>query len=194
MTIAFYNKKGGTGKTTSAASIESALRERGHTVALYNLDTQRNLKDAQFVLPEFLETVLGNSDTEFNLLDCPPAFDEASATALRYADVVVIPVQPEPYAIEGLQDVLATIEEVRSRGYHVDFRILMTMMDSRIRVCREIEENVRDVMGSLVLRTSIKESSKFIEATIVKKSVIDYAPKSPGAVAYRDVCAELLGE
>lgn len=128
------------------------------------------------------------------LIDCPPSLGLLTLNALVASDSVLIPLQAEYYAMEGLGELLRTIQNVR-RALNPDLRregVVITMTDGRNRLCREVERQAREVLGDGVFRTTIPRNVRLGEAPSHGKSIVEYAPSSSGAQAYIDLGDELL--
>ena len=128
------------------------------------------------------------------LLDCPPSLSILTLNALIAADSVLVPLQAEFFALEGLSQLLRTVREVR-RGANPGLRIegvLLTMVDARNRLARQVESDARETLGELVFETMIPRNVRISEAPSFAQSVLDYDPRSRGSKAYRDLAAEIL--
>ena len=193
MIIAFFNNKGGIGKTSSCAAFGSALRERGHSVALFTLDRQRNLGGGKYISTGKIEAAIEAANCEFNLIDCPPGLNARSRKALSIADKVLIPMEAEGFAVEGLASILKIMKEFQSVGRDVEYRILFVRIDSRLPYQAELENFVRASEGATVMQARILFSRQVGEANIAKQSVIEHAPKCAAANAYRAAAKELTG-
>ena len=131
---------------------------------------------------------------EFIFVDCPPSLSLLTLNALAAADGVLIPVQCEYLALEGLSQLVATIERVRAGlnpGLHVD-GLLMTMFDARTHLSQQVADEVRRHFGDRLFETMIPRSVRLSEAPSFGKPGIVYAPSAPAAQAYRALAAELL--
>jgi chromosome partitioning protein len=133
------------------------------------------------------------SHLDYIFIDCPPSLGLLTVNALVAAPEVLIPIQCEYYALEGLEQLLRTIELVRS---HLNPRlsvttILLTMYDGRTRLASQVADEVRDHFGSVVLRPIIPRSVRVSEAPSYGQSVMTYDPGSSGAVAYMEAAREL---
>jgi chromosome partitioning protein len=129
------------------------------------------------------------------LLDCPPSLDFLTVNALTAASEVLIPVQCEYYALEGLNHLRSTIFEVR-KHLNPDLEIsgvLLTMFDNRTNLARQVAEDVRSFFGDRVFRTMIPRNVRLSEAPSFGLPVALYAPRSSGAEAYAAVAAEVMG-
>ncbi|HEY0932580.1 MAG TPA: ParA family protein [Trebonia sp.] len=135
-------------------------------------------------------------DTEkfdYVLIDCPPSLGLLTINALVAAEEVLIPIQCEYYALEGLEQLLRTVELVRG---HLNAKllvstILLTMYDGRTRLATQVADDVRSHFGETVLQTIVPRSVRVSEAPSYGQSVITYDPASSGAVAYAEAAREL---
>ena len=130
----------------------------------------------------------------FIFLDCPPALGPLTVNALAAADRVLVPVQAEYYALEGLAQLLHSVELVRAR---LNPRLalagmLLTMVDGRTRLAADVAAEVRRHFGPLVFRTAVPRSVRLAEAPSHGLPAIAYDRRSPGADAYWKVAMELV--
>ena len=133
-------------------------------------------------------------DYDWILIDCPPSLGLLTINALVASDGVLIPLQAEYYAMEGLGELLRTIAMVR-RSLNPDLEregIVITMTDQRNRLCREVEKQSREVFGAGVFETTIPRNVRLGEAPSHGKSIVEYAPSSSGAQAYLELADELI--
>jgi chromosome partitioning protein len=131
---------------------------------------------------------------EVVLVDCPPSLGLLSVNALCAADSVLIPLQTEYYALEGLAALLETIELVRS-GLNPELAIegiLLTLYDARNRLCRQVADEARRHFGEQVFRTMIPRNVRLSEAPSHGKPAILYDAGSVGARAYLQLAQELI--
>jgi chromosome partitioning protein len=133
------------------------------------------------------------SNLDYVLIDCPPSLGLLTLNALVAAEEVLIPIQCEYYALEGLEQLLRTVELVRG---HLNAKlristILLTMYDGRTRLATQVADDVRSHFGDVVLQTIIPRSVRVSEAPSYGQSVITYDPASTGAVAYVEAAREL---
>ncbi len=131
---------------------------------------------------------------DFVFLDCPPSFGPLTVNALAAADQVIVPVQAEYYALEGLSQLLGSIELVKARlNPRLGLAgILLTMVDGRTRLAAEVEAEVRQHFGDLVFTTTVPRSVRLAEAPSHGLPAIAYARHSSGAEAYWKVAMELV--
>jgi chromosome partitioning protein len=133
------------------------------------------------------------SHLDYVLVDCPPSLGLLTLNALVAAEEVLLPIQCEYYALEGVQQLLNTAELVRvnfNPGLHVS-TVLLTMYDGRTRLASDVADDVRAHFGTSVLHTIIPRSVRVSEAPSRGQSVITYDPGSSGAVAYLEAAREL---
>jgi len=130
---------------------------------------------------------------DYVFIDCPPSLGLLTLNALVAANEVLVPVQCEYYALEGLTQLMRTIEMVRSslRPELVMSTILLTMYDGRTRQAEQVANEVRHYFGGLVLRTTIPRSVRVSEAPSHGQTVLTYDPGSPGAMSYLDAAREI---
>jgi len=130
----------------------------------------------------------------FILIDCPPSLGFLTLNGLRAADEVLIPIQAEYFALEGLARLMKTVERVRG-SLHPGLRvggIVLTMYDARTNLSRQVGEELRSHMPSLVYRVAIPRNVRLAEAPSHGKPVITYDISSPGAQAYLALAGEFL--
>jgi len=133
------------------------------------------------------------SHLDYVFVDCPPSLGLLTVNALVAAEEVLLPIQCEYYALEGVQQLLNTAELVRvnfNPGLHVS-TVLLTMYDGRTRLASDVADDVRAHFGASVLRTIIPRSVRVSEAPSRGQSVISYDPGSSGAIAYTEAAKEL---
>ena len=147
----------------------------------------------EFVLSEQLSTV--QNEYDFCVIDCPPSLGLLTLNALVSSTDVVVPVQAHYYAMEGLKQLLETVSIIRERFHPCDVKILgllLTFVESRARLSNQIQEQMRDFFGDLVLATVIHRTIKLAEAPSAGESVMTYAPDSKGAAEYTALAEEIL--
>ena len=151
-----------------------------------------NYPNRETVLKGLLEEV--RNDYEFIIIDCSPSLGLITVNALTASDAVVIPVQCEFFALEGLGKLLNTIKIVQSRlnTELVIEGILMTMYDGRLRLCNQVVSEVRRHFEDIVFTTIIHRNSKLSEAPSFGKPVILYDSDCKGAINYLNLAKEVL--
>ena len=148
-------------------------------------------EDGDRFLAEALKHVEG---FDFVLLDCPPSLGPLTVNALAAADRVIVPVQTEYYALEGLAQLVRSINLVRARlnPRLAIAGVLITMADARTRLSAEVEREVRRHFGELVFSTVVPRTVRLAEAPSHGMPVTHYDRRSPGAEAYWKVAMELV--
>jgi len=136
---------------------------------------------------------LDMTNFDYLLIDCPPSLGLLTVNALVAAEEVLIPIQCEYYALEGLEQLLRTVELVRG---HLNAKlristILLTMYDGRTKLADQVTSEVRDHFGDTVLKTVIPRSVKVSEAPGFGQTVLAYDPGSRGAMSYLDAAREV---
>lgn len=162
----------------SSADIELVANERRSFL----------LKDA-LSNPALQEIGLG-----FILIDCPPSLNLLTVNAMVAADSILIPLQSEFFALEGLSQLMLTIREIRQSA-NAALRIegvLLTMHDSRNRLAQQVENDARETLGELVFETIVPRNVRVSEAPSFAVPVIDYDPNSKGSIAYKALADELM--
>jgi chromosome partitioning protein len=249
-TVAFFNQKGGTAKTTSTLNVAAALAERGLNVLVLDLDPQASLTMAvgvditeldisvydvlvddqvhlsRIVQPTALEHVwvapshpdLAAAELEllnvlererrleralsekldqqfdFLLIDAPPALNILSINILVAVNQLVIPIEPHPLSLMVLRRLFETIARVRrlNPGLKV-IGFLPTKVHHSSRLASDMIETLREQFPDVPLLPSIPLSVKSAESIAEHTSILEYMPKSPVSIAYREVAAQLVG-
>jgi chromosome partitioning protein len=144
------------------------------------------------VLRQHLDVGLGTFDSVF--IDCPPSLGELTQAALASSTEVLMPIQCEYYAMEGLTQMIHVIRDVmhRNPGKLTFGGILLTMYDPRFELTLEVDNEVRDFFGEIVFDTVIPRDIAISEAPSHGLSVLAYAPRSQGTRAYIELCMEVL--
>ncbi|HYL78682.1 MAG TPA: AAA family ATPase [Bryobacteraceae bacterium] len=128
------------------------------------------------------------------LIDCPPALDLLTVNAMVAADSILIPIQCEFFALEGVSQLLDTIERVRE-SFGRDLKVegvLLTMYDDRMNLTRQVEEDLRQFFENSVFQTVIPRSIRLAEAPSFGKPILSYDPRSRGAESYIQLAKEIL--
>jgi len=131
---------------------------------------------------------------EFILLDCPPALDLLAINALVAADSVLVPIQCEYFALEGVSELLDTLMRIR-RAQKLTLAvegILLTMFDERTNLSRQVRDDLKDFFGSQVFSTFIPRNVRLAEAPSHGQPVLTYDPRSSGAESYRQLAEEVI--
>ncbi len=134
------------------------------------------------------------SNYDFVIVDCPPALDLLTLNALVASDSVLIPIQCEFFALEGISQLMDTVDRVRDAfnpGLCVE-GVLLTMYDDRTNLTRQVEADLREFFGRQVFRTIIPRSVRLAEAPSFGKPILAYDPRSRGAEAYIQLAKEFM--
>ncbi len=186
---------------TGTVSVAEAARPAGPD-NLWVVPAHQDLAGAAVELPRIensekrLRDMLGPIRERFqcSLLDCPPSLGPVTVNALVAADRVIVPVQAEYLALEGLVQFLDTVQLIRRElnPRLVMAGILITMADERTRLAQDVERDLREHFPELVFRTVIPRNVRVAEAPSFGAPVVDHAPNSPGSRAYREFARELV--
>ncbi|MBN1910482.1 MAG: ParA family protein [Pirellulales bacterium] len=132
---------------------------------------------------------------DYVLIDCPPSLGQLTQTALASSTEVLMPIQCEYFAMEGLAQMIEVIRRVIDQQEHqLEFGgIVLTMYDDGLELTHEVDREVREFFGEIVFDTVIPRDVAVSESPSHGKSVIDYAPRSRGARAYVELCMEVIG-
>ncbi len=150
------------------------------------------LPNHSFLLKQAL-TAQSLAAYDYILIDCPPSLSLLTLNAMTAADSVLVPLQAEFYALEGLSQLMLTLREVRERA-NPALRIagiVLTMTDNRNNLSQQVEADARATMGDLVFKTVIPRNVRVSEAPSHARPVLEYDPGSRGSEAYRRLAAEL---
>jgi chromosome partitioning protein len=131
---------------------------------------------------------------DFVILDCPPALDLLTLNSLVAADRLLVPMQAEYFALEGISELVQTLDRVRE-SLNKDLEIegvLLTMYDDRTNLAQQVTQNLKEFFKDKLLKTVIPRNVRLAEAPSYGKPVMLYDPKSKGAEAYRDLAIEIL--
>lgn len=131
---------------------------------------------------------------DYVLIDCPPSLNLLTVNAMVAAHSVLVPLQSEFFALEGLSQLMKSVQEVRGTANpHLRFEgVLLTMYDQRTNLAKQVEESAREVMGELVFDTIIPRSVRVSEAPSFAMPVLTYDSNSQGSKAYRDLAEEMI--
>jgi chromosome partitioning protein len=151
-----------------------------------------NYPNREMVLQQILEPI--RNDYDFIIIDCSPSLGLITVNALVASDSVVVPVQCEFFALEGLGKLLNTVKIVQSRlNTNLQIEgILMTMYDGRLRLCNQVVAEVRRHFDELVFQTIVHRNTRLSEAPSVGKPVVLYDAESKGAINYLNLAKEIL--
>jgi chromosome partitioning protein len=134
------------------------------------------------------------AEYDYIVIDCPPALDLLTLNALVASDAVLIPIQCEFFALEGISQLMDTVDRVK-QSFNPDLRVegvLLTMYDDRTNLTRQVEADLREFFGDEVFKTVVPRSVRLAEAPSFGKSILAYDPRSRGAEAYIQLAKEIL--
>ena len=150
------------------------------------------MEEREYILKNIFDKI--QSDFDYLIIDCPPALGLMTLNVLSAADSIIIPIQAEFYALEGLSQLVKTIRSV-TKNLNPDLDILgilLTMFDGRTNLSLQVQQEVKDYFGDIVFKTVIPRSVKLSEAPGFGQPITTYAPKSKGGTAYKKLCREVL--
>jgi len=148
--------------------------------------------DAPFRLKDKMDGLVKAYD--FIIIDTPPTLGLITVNALVASDYLIVPIQPSYFALEGTDDLLDTVEKVRARP-NPNLKVLgvlITLLDKRTTLAKDIHEQIRQVFGEKVFETVISKSVRLEESPAFKESIFTFAPNSSGAVEYTRLCEEVM--
>ena len=146
----------------------------------------------EFRLRDAIESI--RTQFTFILLDCPPALDLLTLNALTAADGLLVPLQAEYFALEGISELMSTLDRV-AQAFNPELAlegVLLTMYDDRTNLAQQVTQNLRDFFGDKLLRTTIPRNIRLAEAPSHGLPVALYDPRSRGAEAYAELAREIL--
>lgn len=166
--------------------LPSSIRLSGAVVEMVSLPNRHA------VLRNALNRVSDNYD--FIFIDCPPALDLLTINALSAADTVLVPIQCEFFALEGLSELMNTIRLVKQHyNKYIDIEgVLLTMYDSRLNLTLQVVDEVKKYFPNKVYKTTIPRNVRLSEAPSFGQPINFYDPASKGAKSYMDLCDEFL--
>lgn len=153
-----------------------------------------SLEDREYILKNCLEKVKKNYD--YIIMDCPPSLSILTINAMTAADSVLVPIQCEYYALEGLSQLLHTIDLVKERlNKKLDIEgVVFTMYDARTNLSLEVVENVKENLNQNIYKTIIPRNVRLAEAPSYGLPINLYDSRSSGAEAYRLLAEEVMGK
>jgi len=170
--------------------------------SLWVLPSNKNLAGAEVELVDVedrsyaLKKLLGPVREYFHyvIIDCPPALDLLTLNVLMAADAVLIPIQCEFFALEGISELMETIDRIRESFHHplMVEGILLTMFDDRTNLTRQVANDLKEFFADQVFRTIIPRSIRLAEAPSFGKPILAYDPRSKGAESYIKLAKEIL--
>ena len=219
--IAIANQKGGVGKTTTAINLSASLASLGQKVLALDMDPQGNMTSGLSVNKDEVENTVNLSAAEIELIgvdnkeyiiknevekvkdrydyiiiDCPPALSMLTINAMTTANSVLVPIQCEYYALEGLSQLIHTIELVQERlNPKLEIEgVVFTMYDARTNLSLQVVENVKDNLNQNIYKTIIPRNVRLAEAPSYGMPINLYDPKSSGAESYLLLAEEVINK
>ena len=182
------------------ATVEQAIKQTEFGIAL--LPSDQNLVAANLDLVDQterekrLQSAIGAIRSQFDyvIIDCPPALDLLTLNALVASDSVLVPIQCEFFALEGISQLMDTIDRIKT-AFNPDLKVegvLLTMYDDRTNLTRQVEGDLREFFGKEVFKTVIPRSIRLAEAPSFGKTILAYDPRSRGAESYIQLAKEIL--
>lgn len=159
-----------------------------------DLELMSNEKRSFLLHDALRQPALESLGYDYILIDCPPSLNLLTVNAMVAANSVLVPLQSEFFALEGLSQLISTVREVRQTA-NPDLRVegvLLTMHDSRNNLSHQVESDARDNLGDMVFQTVIPRNVRVSEAPSYAMPVLEYDSTSRGAVAYRALAKEIL--
>lgn len=148
-----------------------------------------------FLLHDALrQPAIDSYELDFVLIDCPPSLSLLTINAMVASDSILVPLQSEFFALEGLSQLMLTIREVRQSA-NPNLRIegvLLTMFDGRNNLSQQVEDDARGTLGDLVFKTKVPRNVRVSEAPSFALPVLSYDPSSKGSIAYRALAQEMV--
>ena len=150
------------------------------------------VEDKEFILKNAIDQVRDQYD--FIIIDCPPSLNMLTINAMTTADTVLVPIQCEYYALEGLSQLMHTIELVQERlNPELEMEgVVFTMYDARTNLSLQVVENVKDSLDQNIYKTIIPRNVRLAEAPSYGQPITLYDPRSTGAEAYRLLAEEVI--
>ena len=218
--ISIINQKGGVGKTTTVINLAAGLSMKGKKVLVIDLDPQGNATTGLglsnntspdmtiysvlngnkkiFELKDELSAILNDSEASYDyiLIDCPPSLSLLTIMALVASDALVVPLQTEFFALEGLTQLMKTIERIKSNlNPSLEIRgILLTMFDKRNKLSGQVEKEARNYFKEKVYSTAVPRNVRLSEAPSHGVPVLIYDKICPGSKAYFKFTDEFLNQ
>lgn len=166
--------------------IPSNMNLAGAEIELIGLDNK------EFILKKYVDEV--KEEYDFIIIDCPPSLNTLTVNAMTTADTVLVPIQCEYFALEGLSQLIHTINLVQDRlNPNLEIEgVVFTMFDARTNLSLQVVENVKENLNQTVYKSIIPRNVRLAEAPSHGKPITLYDSKSAGAEAYRDLADEVI--
>ena len=186
--IAIANQKGGVGKTTTSINlIPSNVDLAGAEIELLSIN------EKEYILRNAVDYV--KDDFDYVIIDCPPSLNMLTINAMTTADSVLVPIQCEYYALEGISQLIHTIDLVQQR-LNPKLKIegvVFTMYDKRTNLSSDVVDTVKNNLNATVYQTIIPRNVRLAEAPSHGLPINLYDEKSAGAESYRNLAKEIIG-
>lgn len=159
-----------------------------------DIELVSNEKRSYLLHDALRQPAIDQFELDYVLIDCPPSLSLLTVNGMVAADSVLVPLQSEFYALEGLSQLMLTIREVRQSA-NPNLRIegvVLTMYDRRNNLSQQVETDARDNLGDLVFKTMIPRNVRISESPSFSIPVLDYDTNSKGSLAYRALAKELI--
>ena len=172
-----------------------------NTENLFLLPSHLSLAGAEVEMVNMLsrETILKQALSKFNekmdyiIIDCPPSLGLLTVNALTSSDKLIVPIQCEYFALEGLGQLMQTMQIVKSINSNLSLGgVILTMYDSRTRLSENVVSDVREYFGDTVFKTVVPRNVRLSEAPSHGQTILQYDPKSSGARAYKRLADEFI--
>jgi chromosome partitioning protein len=150
------------------------------------------LEEREFILKQHLKSI--SHEYDYIIIDCPPSLGLLTINALSSANSILIPVQCEFYALEGLSHLIKTFQVIK-KNFNPELEIegvVLTMYDKRYKLTEQVENDIRDIMGSYVFKTVIPRNIRIAEAPSYGKPAIVYDLRCSGSSAYISLAKEII--
>jgi len=149
-------------------------------------------KDREYVLKNEIDYI--RDDYDFIIIDCPPSLNVLTVNAMTTADTVLVPIQCEYYALEGISQLIHTINLIHDRlnPNLILEGVVFTMYDARTNLSAEVVENVKESLETTIYKTVIPRNVRLAEAPSYGQPINIYEPKSAGAESYRNLAKEII--
>lgn len=150
------------------------------------------MTDREYIMKKAVSSIRDNY--EYIIIDCPPSLGLMTLNSLVASDSILVPIQAEFYALEGVVQLMKTIKSVQKKMNPSIYLegVLLTMFDGRTNLSLQVAEEVKKYFGEKVFRTMIPRSVKISESPSFGEPVVTYDPKSKGAEAYKKLCREVV--
>ncbi|MCU0855433.1 MAG: ParA family protein, partial [Rhodobacteraceae bacterium] len=159
-----------------------------------DIEMMANEKRSFLLRDALRQRAIDSWEFDFILIDCPPSLSLLTVNAMVAADSVLVPLQSEFFALEGLSQLMLTVRQVRQTA-NPNLRIegiVLTMFDIRNRLSQQVERDARETLGELVFRTIVPRNVRLSEAPSFAVPVLEYDSMSRGSLAYRALAQEMV--